>query len=68
MDSKLKEAVEVLVNALKTDEGYRIGWQSNIAMAFHDTYYSKGKSKLNGQELHDVFNEASENFINQLCS
>ena len=34
MNNKLKEAVDVLVEALKTDEGYRIGWQANIAMVF----------------------------------
>ena len=67
METKLKQAVETLVEALKTDEDYRRSWKDGMAMAFHDTYYSKGKSKLSGQELHDVFNEASNNFLNLLC-
>jgi len=46
MDNKLKEAVETLIEALKTDEDYRRSWKDGIAMSFHDTYYNRGKSKL----------------------
>jgi len=63
MDNKLKNAVEVLREALKTDEGYRIGWQANIAMAFKDEYY---RSK-NKEEIHEIANKASDNFLQLLC-
>lgn len=67
MIDELQNAIEILQNALKTDEDYRLGWQANIAMAYHDVYYSLGKSKPNGQELHDIFNKAADNFLTQLC-
>ena len=59
MNNKLKEAVDVLVEALKTDEGYRIGWQANIAMAFKDNY------NVN-RTLHENANYCARKFIEQL--
>ena len=49
-------------NLLKKDEGYRIGWQSNIAMAFKDVYdWSDNK-----QDIHTIANIASTAFLNTL--
>jgi hypothetical protein len=67
MDSKLKEAVEVLVNALKIDKGYRIGWQANIAMAFKNECYRYEEGAFTEVDIHRIANEASNNFLNLLC-
>lgn len=49
MDSndKLKEAVATVCEAIRTDEGYKISWVANIAMAFKDEYarYTQTKSE-----------------------
>ena len=39
MDNKLKEAVSVLVEALRSDPEYYYSWQANIAMAFQDEWH-----------------------------
>ena len=68
MENKLKEAIDTLVEALQTDEGYRIGWQANIAMSFKDEY-SRNKLKYkNRQDIHKIANTASDNFLNMLCA
>ena len=67
MDSKLKDAVEILVQALKTDEGYRIGWQANIAMAFKDEYNRNRLKYKTKQDIHTIANNASDNFLDLLC-
>lgn len=75
MDNKLKEAVSVLVEALKTDLGYRIGWQANIAMAFKDefhNYMSKNHPTFkeeveNEVDIYEISNRAAFNFLNLLC-
>lgn len=70
MDNKLKDAVQVLVEALQKNEGYRIGWQANIAMAFKDEFY-RINSKLkdtSDYELHLIANKASNNFLDLLCN
>ena len=73
MDSKLKQAAETLVEALKTDEDYRRSWQSNIAMAFKDECHRQLKESLYTEfgdaeeEMHEIANQASNNFLNLLC-
>jgi len=63
-DVGIKGAIDVLRNELLTDEGYRIGWVANIAMAYVDTAH-----KYNGSETtHHVANEAAESFLKNLCS
>ena len=66
---RLKEAVSVLVEALKTDESYRIGWQANIAMAFKDEYCREKfqQSEQNFEDVHELANSAADNFLNLLC-
>jgi hypothetical protein len=69
METKLSEAVKTLVEALKTDESYRIGWQASIAMAFKDEFYKTNPDFKSSSEyeLHIIANKASNNFINLLC-
>ena len=72
MDDKLKEAVSVLVEALKTDESYRIGWQANIAMTFKDEFWRTCRTRqhldlMDEESLHEIANKASNNFLNLLC-
>ena len=63
--------IEILVDSLKNDPGYRISWVANIAMAYKDNerwYKQKtGKKFLNRNEKHIIANNAAEYFINQLC-
>jgi len=67
-------SVQTICGAMKTDDGYRIGWLANIAMAFKDCFNLKMKEKEdftrylfaeNG--LHEIANEAADNFLKQLC-
>ena len=71
MENKVKEAVETLVEALKTDDGYRISWQANIAMAFKDEYNWSGwhNSEIcpTEEDIHVIANKASDNFLKMLC-
>lgn len=72
MDSRLKNAVEVLREALKTDEDYRIGWQANIAMAFKDEFWRvctthQHLDLLDDEIIHEIANKASDNFLQLLC-
>ncbi len=66
-----EEAIAHLTDKLKTDPGYRYGWQSNITTAFCDAAarYKKqsGKVYLSAVDIHRVANEAANDFINQLC-
>lgn len=68
----LKIEIEKLTQALNNDEGYRIGWVANIAMAYKDNehwYKQKtGKKYLNRTDKHIIANNAAEYFIKQLCS
>jgi uncharacterized protein YdaT len=71
MKKDLKNAIEILVTALKTDEGYRESWKANIAIAFKDDYYwyktNNEKDYLNNQDIHIVANNAADNFLKILC-
>ena len=69
MDNKLKEAVNVLVEALKTNDGYRIVWQANIAMAFKDEWYRDEfqQSEQQFADVHKLANTAADSFLNLLC-
>ncbi|MCK4359793.1 MAG: hypothetical protein KAW92_13840 [Candidatus Cloacimonetes bacterium] len=59
----VKKELDVVRKALKDDEGYYIGWQSNIAMAFVDECHRKG---IRHGKLHEAANTAAKNFLNLL--
>lgn len=66
-----KEAVDHLVNQLKSDPGYRISWQANIAMSFKDEWYrstQRGEDPNDHVVIHEVANKAADDFLNLLCS
>lgn len=73
MDNKIKDALDILIQALKEYEGYRIGWQANIAMAFKDECYKEFSTNLYTEygdaeeNIHEIANKASNNFLNTLC-
>jgi len=71
MDNNLKNAVEVLIDALRTDEGYRIGWQANIAMSFYDEWRNGAQERdyidLGKLDIHEISNNAAKNFLELLC-
>ena len=71
MVDELQNALEVLRNALIKDEGYRMSWQANIAMAYKDNenwYQQKNNKKyLNSKDKHLIANQAANYFLEQLC-
>jgi len=66
---KIEEAVKVLTTALKEDGGLREGYKANIAMAFKDEYSRKkiDKNYVNSNDLHEIANQAADNFLNLWC-
>lgn len=67
MESELSKAVSILVEALKTDEGYREGWQANIAVQFQDAWERACKRSglpCTHEQIHEISNEAAKNFLN----
>lgn len=65
------QAVRQLIKALKEDEGYYIGWKSNIAMAFSDGFWRNIKSHqdldlMNESTLLEIANLSADNFLKQL--
>lgn len=67
-----KEAVETLINSLKTDPGYRESWKANIAMAFIDQYNwatemnVANKYKHDPAVIHEIANKAADRFLDLL--
>ena len=72
--SEIAKAMKVITEALRTDEGYRIGWQANIAMAFQDEFnrtIEQDKSindKTSSIPIHAISNKAAVYFLSLLCS
>ena len=68
---KTKDAIKHLTTQLKKDEGYRLSWQANIAMAFKDNWgwYEKktGKRYMNRKDKHIIANDAANYFLDLLC-
>lgn len=64
-----KEAVRTLTERLQVDEGLRLGYQANIAMAFKDEYKRKRveKSDINDSDIHEIANKAADNFLEKWC-
>lgn len=65
-----KEAIAKITHSLKRDNGYRLSWKANIAMAYLDaekTYRVKHKKKtLNIKDKRIVANEAADLFLDWL--
>jgi hypothetical protein len=68
METKLKQAVETLIEALKTDQDYRRSWSANIAMSFKDEWGREEfqQSEQEFEDVHKLANTAAENFLNLL--
>lgn len=66
------EAVQCLAREVLNDEGYRIAWVANIAMAFKDemarSYWddAAGVYVVTQDELHKAANRAAETFVSLL--
>ena len=69
METELEKAMKVVIKALKEDEGYKIAWVANIAMAFKDEWGREDfqQSEQQFENVHKLANTAAKNFINQLC-
>lgn len=68
INSNVPAAMNILIKAMETDEGYRIGWKANIAMAFYDAYTEHAEVGSKFDNVHEVANIAAENFLHLLCS
>lgn len=64
--TKLSEAMVVLKEAL-LDNGYRLGWKVNIAMAFYDEVIRQGIG-ISHDELNKISNKVADNFIKLITS
>lgn len=65
---RLKKAIKILFKELRKDKELYYAWQSNIAMAFKDKYFTERKNKryLNNEDIHNLANDAARNFLNLL--
>lgn len=67
------DSLTINLESLRNDKAvgsYYYGWQSNIAMAFYDTYWHKiegRESAPTGEEIHEIANTAAKRFLDQLC-
>lgn len=69
MTSDVKQAIEILVKAIKDDKDLYYAWQSNIAMAIKDEWDKempvrgiRGASK----DIHVLANESAKRFLDLL--
>jgi len=65
-----KEAIAHLVKTIRTDEGYRWGWQANIAVAFQDEWQRHLREHglpYTIEQIHKISNNAADNFLFALC-
>lgn len=65
----VKEAVEVLCNALREDtsEGsYYYSWQANIAMCMYDSFDGSDIELVGDKVLLGICNKGAKNFLNML--
>ncbi len=59
-----KQAISVLRQALKNDEGYKQGWIANIAVSMQDAYeYANPEDK---KDIHKISNDGAKRFIDLL--
>ena len=71
-NNKLKEAIEVLIDALKEDKSegsYYYSWQANIAMSFVDEFNRNPGEYTSNVEyplLLEIANQAAKNFLDLL--
>lgn len=64
------EAIDVLTKEIIQDEGYRYGWQANIAMAFKDEWernMEKYGVKYCLANIHAIANKSAQDFLDVLC-
>jgi len=73
-NKNMTSIIDELVEELNGDQGYRISWRSNIAMAFFDEYFRytehfhSSEIEPDKKDIHTIANNAAENFLKQLCS
>lgn len=67
-ENKLKDAVDIVIEALKNDPEYYMAWKANIAMAFKDEFerHAKEAEKQIDLDIHNIANTAADNFLNLL--
>lgn len=72
MSNKIKDALDVINDALKNDKEYYLGWQSNIAMSFYDKYVEfykdNNRKKPTRQEIAVIANKGAITFLEKLAS
>jgi len=57
-----------LISALASDEGYRLAWQANIAIAFYDEFLrSQYADDIPTEDVHRIANNAAKYFLKNLC-
>jgi len=66
----LKCAVQMVIEALKQDEGYYESWKANIAMAMYDEYTDNHlpQAKVSHGDIHEIANSAADRFLRLLTA
>jgi len=64
MSDQIAKAVETITKAIKDDDSLFYAYQANIAMAFKDEYARNIKRYKNRQDIHEIANKATINFLN----
>jgi hypothetical protein len=66
----IEKEMKVVTDMIQSDQGYRYGWQANIAMAFKDEWQraaDNGGLPCTPEQIHEIANKAADNFLNLLC-
>jgi len=65
----IETAVKTITEAIKKDESFKESYKANIAMAFKDEYARKRKEKsnINYSDIHEIANNAADNFLELWC-
>jgi hypothetical protein len=72
---EIKNAVQIVTQAIKNDPDLYYAYQANIAMAFKDEYdkeaYRASHDYLEGfkpeADIHEIANNAAKNFLDLWC-
>lgn len=65
----ISAAIKTIAKEIREDDGYREGWQANIAMSFYDAFRNSPHGPdVPHEELHEIANRAAKNFLGLLCA
>jgi len=66
-DANFKAALKIVRETIAGDKELRHSYQANIAMAFYDAYRNNPSKSKKLSVIHDIANEAADNFLTTWC-